>query len=77
MRIKKRLVFVDESSINNSSKDGYGYSKRGQRSFSRRRGRASDRITIIGAQRQGKNQAMVAFKGNMDKETFILWIKEI
>ena len=30
MRIKKEeLVYVDESSVNNSSKDGYGYSKKG------------------------------------------------
>ena len=73
---EERIVYVDESSFNNSSKDGYGYSKKGQRSFSRRKGRASDRKTVVSAQKQGKSQATIVFNGNMNKETFIIWIKK-
>ena len=34
-------------------------------------------MTVVGTQREGKSQAMLVFKGNMGKENFILWVKEM
>ena len=33
-------------------------------------------MTVVGAQKEGKSQAMMVFKGNMNKEIFIKWVKE-
>ena len=54
-----------------------GLCKKGEPCVVKETSRASDRITVVGAQREGKNQTMLVFKGNMDKKTFILWVKEI
>ena len=55
----------------------WGYAKKGECCIVKETSRASDRRTVVGAQREGKSQDMLVFKGNMDKETFILWIKEM
>ena len=49
-----------------------GLCKKGECCIVKEASRASERITVVGAQKQGKSQAMTAFKGNMSKETFIL-----
>ena len=46
---KEKLVYVDNSAVNNSSKDSYGYSKKGQHCILKRKARVSEKITIVGA----------------------------
>ena len=64
--VNKKLVYIYESEIDNSSKDGYDYSKKGKRCILKRK--AGQRITIVGSQKECKSQAMILFKGNMNKE---------
>ena len=71
------IVYIDETSFDNGAKYMWGYSKKGKPCIVKETSMASDRITVVGAQRGGKSQAMMVLKGNMDKETFILWIKEM
>ena len=54
-----------------------GLFKKGEPCIVKETSRASDRITVVGAQRKGKSQTILVFKGNMNKEIFILWIKEM
>ena len=71
------IVYIDETSFNNGARYIWGYAKKGKRCIVLEKSRASERITVVGAQKQGKSQAMMVFKENMNKETFILWIKEM
>ena len=73
----ENCVYIDETGVHNGSGNIRGYALKGKRLTVKSKARVSDRRTVVGAQRQGKSQAMIVFKGNMDKETFILWIKEM
>ena len=72
----ENCVYIDETGVHNGSGNIRGYAPKGKRYTAKSKARASDRRTVVGAQRQGKSQAITVFKGNMDKETFILWVKE-
>ena len=69
-------VYIDETGVHNGSGNGSGYAPKGERYTAKSKARASDRRTVVGAQNQGKSQAMMVFKGNMNKEIFIKWVKE-
>ena len=75
--LSEYIVYIDETSFHNGAKYMWGYAKKGEPCVVKETSRASDRITVVGAQRAGKSLAMMVFRGNMDKETFILWVKEM
>ena len=33
-------------------------------------------MTVVGAQKEGKSQAIIVFEGNMNKEIFIKWVRK-
>ena len=69
------IVYIDETSFDNGAKYIWGYAPKGKGFTEKSKARASERITAVGYQREGKSQAMMVFKGNMNKEIFIIWIK--
>ena len=54
--------------MHNGSGNRSGYALKGKRLTVKSKARASDRRTVVGAQRAGKSQAMTVFKENMDKK---------
>ena len=57
------MVYIDGTSFDNGAKYIWGYAEERKCCIVKETSRALDRITLVGAQKQEKSQAMMVFKG--------------
>lgn len=74
---KDRLVFLDESGIEDNSCSTHGWSNKGSRCYGAKQFQHKRRISMIGGLRNKKLIAPVIFDGNCDKNVFESYVEQI
>lgn len=69
-------MWLDESGINANERYDYGYAPKGERLYSLKPGSRGQRISIIGALRDGNIIASMVYDGYCNSEVFDLYIRE-
>jgi transposase len=70
------MVYVDEAGIDHRDEYPYGYCKIGQRCHALKSGKRTERVSWIGALKQGKIFAPMTFTGSCNRDLFELWLEE-
>lgn len=74
----ERLVYVDESGLEENFQREFGYCLRGERLFGERSGkRFVERHSIIAGFCQGSFMAPMVFKGHCDTEVVLAWVEKV
>ena len=75
----EKLVYVDESGVDNNITVEYGWSEKGKRSYAEKLGFASDRRNIIAGYNYATKDIIAPFeyKGYTDKLLFVSWFKNV
>ncbi len=72
---KDKLVFIDESGIEDNATIEYGWSKQGTRCYGEKVYQHNGRISMIAGLCKGNIIAPIIFEGNCNKEIFETYIK--
>lgn len=72
----EKLVYIDESGIDNREDYAYGWNEKGQRFQDFKSGKRSIRVSIISALCQGKLLAPLTFEGACNRAVFEQWLAE-
>jgi transposase len=72
-----KLVFVDESGIDNNEAYQYGWALRGERLFALKPGKRTTRFSIIGALNKSTFFAPFIFEGHCDSGVFLAYLKHV
>lgn len=73
----QKLVYLDESGIDDTARYDYGWAPRGNRMFAMKPGKKKLRVNMIAALSNGKIIAPFTFEGNCDTEIFETYIEKI
>ena len=75
----EKLVYVDESGVDNNMTIEYGWSEKGKRSYAEKLGFASNRRNIIAGYNCVSKDIIAPFeyKGYTDKSLFISWFRNV
>jgi len=68
---------VDEAGIDNDEVYAHGWSEIGTRSYDSKPGRATQRLSMIGALNQDKVIAPLAFEGDTNTDVFITYLEKV
>ena len=74
---EERLVYVDESGMEEGSCKEYAWSEIGRPIQGKKSGKTYKRMNIIGALNQGKCLAPFTFYGACNTEIFNLWLEKV
>jgi len=69
----KKVVYVDESGIDQENTSKYGYATRGKKIYSRVTGRRCRRVNIVAGQQNGKVIGATEYAGSMTAKRFESW----
>ena len=72
----EKLVYIDESGIDNREDYGYGWNEKGQRFSDLKAGKRSIRVSILRALCRGKLIAPLTFEGSCNRSVFEQWLAE-
>ncbi len=73
---KKCLIYLDEAGFDNRENYPYGYSPIGERCYGIKSGKRTERVSWIGALKDGKVFALLTFQGSCNRDLFEAWLKE-
>jgi transposase len=73
---KERLVYVDESGIDDTLNYMYGYAHKSKRYPAERLGHKTKRISLISGWREGEIIAPLMFEGYCNSQLFCQWVEE-
>ena len=68
-------MWLDESGMNSNERYDYGYSMRGERLYAFKPGNRGERISVIGALRDGKIIASLIYDGYCNSQVFNAYIR--
>ena len=71
-----QIVYVDEAGIDNREEYPYGYCEIGQRFYSLKSGKRTERVSWIAALKEGKLLAPMTFEGACNRDLFEMWLSE-
>lgn len=71
-----KLVYIDESGIDNNISKDYGWSKRGQPIKAKKSGKYYIRTNIVAGLNENKSIAPLVFTGSCNTELFNAWIEQ-
>jgi transposase len=71
-----QIVYVDEAGIDNREDYPYGYCEIGQRFYSLKSGKRTERVSWIAALKEGKLLAPMTFEGACNRDLFEMWLLE-
>ncbi|HEY9819210.1 MAG TPA: IS630 family transposase [Candidatus Sericytochromatia bacterium] len=69
-----QIVYVDEAGIDNREDYPYGYCEIGQRFYSIKSGKRTERVSWIAALKEGKLLAPMTFEGACNRDLFEMWL---
>ncbi len=69
-------MYVDEAGFDNRQDYPYGYSLKGERCYSLKSGKRTERISWLSALKNNKLLSPLIFKGSCNKDLFIMWLKD-
>ena len=73
----KKVIYLDESGINNNESYPYGWSKKGKRFYSFRPGQRQERLSIIGALCEEKFFAPMVYQGYCKAQVIEVWLEKV
>lgn len=72
----ERFVYIDESGFQDTLDYPYGYCHRSERFYAEKLGHRTERLSVIGAWREGEVIAPMILEGYVNSEVFCQWFKE-
>ena len=74
-----KLVFLDETGIDNNEGVNYAWSPKGTRAYATKLGHKTERVSLAGAKRLKQNKifAPFLFQGNCNREIFEIFLEKV